>query len=180
MGTLGMQKTGVWVGEYLQKTSTMYYLAEVYKEAEQGRGQVASKVADLQGQGIGILLPVKFSLDRMCNNRINHTGRAVVPPVASMDGIFTRVEVSAYKEHKPYKVHTYLWQVVGYPALLYGTIGTSDKCGRIRETGDLVVILDSGDRLKVWVFKGDAVPFNNGLPTGLQRAIAYLKDAGVV
>lgn len=170
----------VWAGEYLQHTPQMYYLEQVKGQAEQGRKQVADKVRELQGQGVSLLMPYKFSFDRGCNNRINHTGRAIVLPYASMDGQFTQVQLSAYKKYKPFKVHTYLWQVEACPALLYGTIGISNRVGRINEIGDLILILDKGNRLQVWVFKGFANPLNNGLPTGLPRAVAYLKGRGLL
>ena len=171
----------IWTATYLQTSKAMYYL-EPLKEFAQNRQrkQVALKVADLQEQGTKILLPYALCIDAQINERITHKGRAIVPPVASLDGTFTQVQSSPYKINHPFDIHTYLWQVNGCKGLVYGTIGLTARDGKtIVENGDLLLIKASTGMLKVWVFKGLA-GWYNGLPAGLTKAVEVLKGLGQI
>lgn len=145
----------MWTATYRQTTKTMYYLEPLKELAEnKQRKQVALKVAGLQADGVTILLPYSLCIDIAVNERIAHTGRAVVPPVASLDGDFSKVQVSPYKVNAPYSIHTYLWQVDGCKAVVYGTIGLTQRGGRgFVENGDLLVAkkVEGGDTQGVGV-----------------------------
>lgn len=171
----------LWTATYRQTTKTMYYLEPLKELAEnRQRKQVALKVADLQAGGVAILLPYALCLDPAVNERINHIGRAVVPPVASLDGDFSQVQRSPYKINPPYSIHTYLWQVNGYRGLVYGTIGLTPKSGRgFVENGDLLLAHKEDATLKVWVFKGLA-RWYDGLPVGLTEAVKALQAQGQI
>ena len=68
--------------------------------------------------------------------------------MGQMKGNFTQKEDSPLMQHKPFAIHTTLYQIPEYPEYPYGTIGITGSNGKItRQTdfGDVVVVkpLDS-------------------------------------
>ena len=122
------------------------------------------------------LLPKTISISRGADlGKVTRTGRGMLPKVGQMKACFTKAEVSAYKQHKPFKVQTSIWQAEGYRTLYYGTIGITGSSGRIEaDNGDLILFSTADwKRVHVAVFVGLAEPTR--LPDNLAEAAAFLK-----
>lgn len=123
------------------------------------------------------LLPKTISIVRGEGNiKVIRSGRGLLPKVGHMKAGFTKAETSPYKQFKPYRVQTSIWQVEGYRTLYYGTIGLTGITGRIEgDNGDLILFYTSDwKRVQVVVFVGLADPVR--LPANLAEAVAFIKS----
>lgn len=122
------------------------------------------------------ILPKTISIVRGADAfKVSRTGRGLLPKVGQMKAGFTRAENSPYKQNKPYKVQTSIWQADGFKTLFYGTIGLTGSSGRIdSDNGDLILFSTSDwKKVQAVVFVGLADPTR--LPANLAEAAAFLK-----
>ena len=109
-------------------------------------------------------------------SRVARTGRGLEPRVGQMKATFTKAENSPYKQNKPYKVQTAIWRVEGSQTFYYGSLGISNKSGKITsDNGDMVVFRTADwRRVRVYVFAGLADP--SRLPQNLADAVRFIKE----
>lgn len=122
------------------------------------------------------LLPKTISIIRGSDSiKVSLVGRGMLPKVGQMKAGFTMAETSPYKQYKPFKVQTSIWQVEGIRTCFYGTIGLTGRSGRIEaDNGDLVLFYTTDwKRVLVVVFVGLAEPTR--LPANLAEAVQFLK-----
>lgn len=103
------------------------------------------------------ILPKTISIFRESDAiKIARSGRGLLPKVGQMKSSFTKAESSPYKQNKPYKVHTSIWQIEGYKTLFYGTIGLTGTSGRIEaDNGDLILFSTSDwEKVYITIFVG--------------------------
>lgn len=118
---------------------------------------IKDRVAELVASGEESLLPHRLGIIRGdAMTRTQRNGWARTPQDAQLKASYTSAEVSPYKQHKPYELHTGLRKVAGEDIYYYGTIGITNQTGRIdSDNGDLVVIRTADwERLEVFVFRG--------------------------
>lgn len=125
-------------------------------KSERGNA-IKDRVAELVTSGEEFLLPHRLGIirgDAMPPTQRNGWGRT--PRDAQLKANYTSAEVSPYKQHKPYELHTGLRKVAGEDIYYYGTIGITNPSGRINSgNGDLVIIRTRDwERLEVFVFRG--------------------------
>lgn len=103
------------------------------------------------------------------------SGRAGKRMDAQLKGAFTVLEVSPYKQHKPFEVQTGLWRVEGERTLYYGTLGITGTEGKIiQDNGDLLLLRTTDwRRLEIFIFKGLA-GLNKQLDN-LPEVVEYVK-----
>ncbi len=109
-------------------------------------------------------------------SHVARTGRGLLPKVGQMKAQFTKGEESPYKQYPPYKVQTSIWRVANTRSYYYGTLGVSNRAGKIgRDNGDMM-ILHTTDwrRVDAYIFVGLAAD-KERLPKNLADAVAYLK-----
>ena len=150
------------------------FLERIMKPAQyELKAGTSTSYAFISGQQI---LPKTISIVRGADTfKVARSGRGLLPKVGQMKAGFTRAETSPYKQNKPYKVQTSIWQADGYRTLFYGTIGLTGSSGRIEaDNGDLI-LFSTADWKKVQavVFVGLADPVR--LPANLAEAAAFLK-----
>lgn len=157
-------KENVWQGHYILSpyASSSFLSSKVSEvlqcEIEKDRNKaMRDSIKRLVEQGDENLLPYRISIMRgEAMTSVKATGRGAKPLVAQLKTQFTTNECSPYKQHKPYKVQTGLWQVDGKQTMFYGTLGISNAEGVIsRDNADLLIIKTSDWKtLDVFVFKG--------------------------
>ncbi len=71
-------------------------------------------------------------------------------------GTFRKNESSVYKQNKPFRVFSTVWEAYNYPNFLgYGDIGVTNKMGRIESNGDLFIIYrPCNEILQFHLFRG--------------------------
>ncbi len=130
----------------------------------------------LDTSGWGPLPKLISFFDENTISHVARTGRGLLPKVKQMKAYYTKPEQSPYKQFPPYKVHTSIWRVANTRSYYYGTLGISNKAGKIsRDNGDMI-ILHTTDwrRVEVYIFEGLAAD-KERLPKNLADAVAYLK-----
>lgn len=184
----GFIKQAMWHRDYVlaPNTSASYYSMDVemalyFQDDRMRRKQIKQAVLQAVKNGNEHLLPYRIGIlqgDSIVS--VNHTGRALKPMVAQLKASFTSVEESPYKQHKPFVVQTGLWQVEGKQMYYYGTLGISNKAGKIiQDNADLIVIRTSDWKsLSVYVFRGLAGV--NKQITCLPEVIAFLEESNVI
>lgn len=133
----------------------------------------STSYAFISGQ---VLLPKTISIVRGGEfSSVIRSGRGMLPKVGQMKAGFTMAESSPYKQHKPFKVQTSIWQAEGYRTLFYGTIGLTGSSGKIEgDNGDLILFATTDwKRLQVCVFIGLADPVR--LPDNLAAAASFMR-----
>lgn len=165
----------VWRGEYelCPSTSTSYYstkLGDCITLCRPERTKaIKNKIQEFAQANDFNLLPYRIGLvrgDAMPATR--RMGRTRQQAVAQLKGIFSKQEVSPYKQHKPFAVHTSIWQVDN--SIYYGSIGISQPNGMINNDNGDLLILKTIDwiRVEVYIFRGLA---------GSLNGMKYLDDA---
>lgn len=122
------------------------------------------------------LLPKTISIIRGIEaGKVSRTGRGMLPKVGQMKAGFTMAEASPYKQHKPFKVQTSIWQAAGFRTLYYGTIGITGSSGKIEaDNGDLIIFSTADwKQVRTFIFIGLADP--DRLPANLEEALNFLK-----
>lgn len=108
-------------------------------------------------EGSKNVLPERIGFSKNGFAQIQMKGRALIEnKVGQFVGSFKRNEISPYKQNKPYKLFSSIWEAKDFPCLLgYGDIGISNNSGRIASSKDLFVIYASGkDSLEIHLFRG--------------------------
>ncbi len=113
-------------------------------------------------QGIQ-LLPNRLSISRGTEmTNVQHKGRnAMHPVVGQLLSNFRLDEESPLKQHKPFDCRTQIWQVPLYPLFIgYGTIGITNEQGKVKDTGDLIVLhsTDQWENIRIFYFAGMGNP----------------------
>jgi len=106
------------------------------------------------------ILPNRMSISK--DRELTHVSRngqnLFHPIMGQMKGSFTQKEDSPLKQHKPFSIHTQLWQIPEFPLNPYGTIGISNIYGKITrqsDFGDVVIIHpldDTWELLEIFYF----------------------------
>lgn len=106
---------------------------------EQKEGTVSSFYLK---EGQKNILPERIGFDSNCFLKLQNKGRALTEKKnGQITGGFKINESSPYKQNKPYKLFSTVWEAQGYPLFIgYGDIGFSNKEGRIQSSKDLFVI----------------------------------------
>lgn len=182
-------KQAMWHKDYVlaPNTSASYYSVDVemalyFQDEKMRRKQIRQAVLQaVMKNGNEHLLPYRLSiLQGDSKVSVSNICRAVKPMDAQLKASFTSAEESPYKQHKPYDVQTGLWQLEGKQMYYYGTLGISNKAGKIdKDNADLIVVKTSDwKRVSVYVFKGLAG--TNKQLEHLPEVIAYLDSISVV
>lgn len=108
-------------------------------------------------QGIR-LLPNRLSIKEGEMTNVQRKGRnAMQKIVGQLLSNFRLDEESPLKQHEPYTCRTQIWQVPLYPLFIgYGTIGISNEQGKVKDTGDLIVLYstDQWETICIFYFAG--------------------------
>lgn len=111
------------------------------------------------------LLPNRISLSIGVEiTKVQRKGRNLLNPIiGQMLGTFSSKDESTLKQYKPYCCRTQIWFNPDYPLLAgYGTIGVTAEDGKIKDTGDLIVLksYDDWNTISIYIFKGCGNPDN--------------------
>jgi len=78
--------------------------------------------------------------------------------VGQIKATFAKKDTGTYKQNSPYHIHTNIWELPEYNLFWgYGSIGISNESGRIKETGDLVILYSASaarDEIEIHFFPG--------------------------
>ena len=89
---------------------------------------------------------------------IKQTGRGHLEKLTGqIKATFRKNEESVYKKHKPYNVHSTIFDIPNFPVFAgYGDIGCSNAEGKTEGTGDLLILhsSDSWKTLSIHIFRG--------------------------
>ena len=89
--------------------------------------------------------------------KLQNKGRALTEKKkGQVTGTFRTDETSDYKQHRPFRLFSTVWEAHNYPFFLgYGDIGISNKEGRIESSNDLFIIYrPCKEVLEFHLFKG--------------------------
>jgi hypothetical protein len=103
-------------------------------------------------------LPGRIGFNKFEFVETKRTGRNLHKSKAQLKATFKKSESSLYKKFKPFTIHTNIWQFPEYILFIgYGSIGISDKIGKIIDTNDLIIIFSSSSswkELEIHIFPG--------------------------
>ena len=144
-----------------------YTSASYYAESLEGNFQLSDRSEREKAMRKSVQEEVESSGEWLLPHRINilrgeamastkSSGRARNRFDAQLKASFTKIEISPYKQYKPYEVQTGLRKYEGTQSYYYGSLGVSGINGKVeRDNGDLLVIRTSDwNRLEIFVFKG--------------------------
>ena len=128
-------------------------------------------------QGIK-LLPNRLSIKDEEMTNVQHKGRnAMFPVVGQLLSSFKVEEESPLKQHKPYTCRTQIWQVPLYPLFIgFGTIGITNEQGKVKDTGDLIVLhsTDQWENIRIFYFAG--MSNDNDMPQVMRFLSSYVES----
>lgn len=88
------------------------------------------------------ILPERIGYSEDCFLKLQNKGRALSEKKkGQVTGTFRKDEASVYKQHKPFRLFSTIWEAQNYPVVVgYGDIGISNKEGKIESSKDLFII----------------------------------------
>ncbi len=107
-------------------------------------------------EGEKSILPERIAFSGDCFLKLQNKGRALTEKrKGQVTGTFRKDETSVYKQNKPFRFFSTLWEATDYPFLVgYGDIGVSNVEGRIRSTNDLFILFKPcRDILEIHLFR---------------------------
>lgn len=151
---------------YIAHTESSYHheaLDDVFQQypndCPERKPVLKQKKAECVANGVTSLLPMITSFLRGDKApAISNTGRGSKAKFGKLSGQFSTPEVSPYKQNKPWRMQTSLWEIDDYPTWYYGTIGITGANGKIdRDNADLVILHTTDwKRVEVYILKGMA------------------------
>ena len=103
-------------------------------------------------------LPGRIGFSKFEFAKTEKKGRNQHETKAQLKATFKKSEVSPYKKHKPFTIHTNIWSVPEYLLFIgYGSIGISNELGKIIDTNDLIIVYSNSSNwieLEIHIFPG--------------------------
>lgn len=103
-------------------------------------------------------LPNRIGITKEKFAKVNQSGYKQHPVNGQIKATFKKNEESIYKQFRPFNIHTSIYHVPGYSYFIgYGSIGITKESGRIKDTGDLIILYSqsaSWEEVEIHFFPG--------------------------